>query len=247
MIADFLNALQFLTRIPVPALPGSTWADDSLSRAAKFFPVVGLLVGGLAALLHFLLVPHLPRLAAAALTITFVVLLTGAFHEDGLADTADGLGGGWSRAQVLTILRDSRIGSYGGAALALSLIARITLLAALPLNRVAPTLLAAHMLCRWTTLPMAAFLPSARPPGDGQATQLAVSRPSLAGNTAFVLVCAIVLLRWRALPALLLACVVTLLSGLYYRHRIGGVTGDCLGATNQLAEISTLLTGAWTL
>ncbi len=170
LLTDFLTALQFLTRIPVPALP---YSDASLPRATKFFPAVGLLAGSIAAGAHFLLAPHLPRLAAAVLTIALLVLVTGAFHEDGLADTADGFGGGWSREQVLAILRDSRIGSYGGAALAPVLLARVTLLAAVPLEQVARTLIAAHILCRWTTLPLSYFLPAARPAADGQGARVA--------------------------------------------------------------------------
>ena len=245
-LTDFLIAVQFLTRMPVPALP---YSEASLPRATKFFPAVGLLVGAIAAGAHVLLAPHLPRLAAATLTITLLILLTGAFHEDGLADTADGFGGGWTREKVLEILRDSRIGSYGGVALALSLLARTTLLAAIPLDSATRYLLAAHVLCRWTTLPLSYFLPPARPAQDGQGARVAqlVSRSSLLLGTAFTLAATLLLLRWRAIPALALACAVTLLSGLYYRHRIGGVTGDCFGATNQLTEIAVYLTGAWVL
>ena len=241
---DFLTAVQFLTRIPVPTSP---WTPDSLPRAVKFFPIVGALLGAIAALAHALLTPHLPRLAAAALTVTLLVLITGAFHEDGLADAADGFGGGHSREKILEILRDSRIGSYGGAALALSIITRIALIAALPLEHVTATLIAAHVLCRWTTLPLSYFVPPARPAGDGQATSLLLSPASLAIGTTFAVAVAILLLKWRAAPALAAAIAVTALTGAYYRHRIGGVTGDCFGATNQLTEITTYLVGAWVL
>ncbi len=246
LLTDFFAAVQFLTRIPVPTLP---YSEATLPRAAKFFPVVGLLVGAITALAHSLLATHLSRLATASLTITLLVLLTGAFHEDGLADTADGFGGGWSREQVLLILRDSRIGSFGGVALGLSLLVRVTLLSSVPLAQVSRTLIAAHILCRWTTLPLSYYLPAARPPADGQGSRVAqlVSRPSLILGTVFTLAGTVLLLHWRAIPAILLACAVTLLSGLYYRHRIGGVTGDCFGATNQLTEISIYLVGAFAL
>ena len=104
---DFLSALGFLTRIPVPH------SDRSLAKAVKFFPLVGLAVGAASAGVYLMLDPHFPRLVTAALVLLFMVCLTGGLHEDGLADTADAFGGGWHREQVLTILRDSRIGSYG--------------------------------------------------------------------------------------------------------------------------------------
>ncbi len=170
--SDILAAVQFLTRIPVPA---PAYESDALSRAVKFFPVVGLLLGGAAALLHLLLAPHLPRLITAILVIAFLILITGCFHEDGLADAADGFGGGWTREQVLMILKDSRIGSYGGVALIFSVLGRVLLIASLPLNQVPPYLIAAHVLSRWTTLPLSYYLPPARVPeqeagvGQGQA------------------------------------------------------------------------------
>jgi adenosylcobinamide-GDP ribazoletransferase len=150
--SDFVAALQFLTRIPI----SSPHAPDSLARAVKFFPAVGLLIGASAALLNMLLVQHLSRFVSALIVVTFLVLITGGLHEDGLADAADAFGGGSTREQILAILKDSRIGSYGGATLTLSLVARVALLGSLPQNRIAAYLIAAHVLCRWTTLPLAA-------------------------------------------------------------------------------------------
>jgi len=240
---DFLSALQFLTRLPVPTRP---YQADSLARAVKFFPLVGLLLGAVAGGLYLLLDPHLPRLAAATLVVAFLVVVTGGLHEDGLADVGDGFGGGWDREQVLRILRDSRIGSYGGTALGLSLLARIALLAAVPRQGVVVAMMTAHMLCRWSTLPLSYFLPPARQE-DGQGARVAglTSRSTLVGGTIFTLVAAFVLLGWRTLAPVLLALLVTLLTGLYYRRRIGGVTGDCFGATNQLCEIAVYLTAVW--
>lgn len=241
---DFLAAVQFLTRIPLPALP---YEPDSLARAVKFFPVVGLLIGGAAALVHLLLAPHLPRLVAALLVITFLVLITGCFHEDGLADSADGFGGGWSREQVLVILKDSRIGSYGGAALILSLVARILLLASLQLTQITPYLIAAHVLCRWTTLPLSYYLAPARDEEAGQGARIArlTSRDTLIAGSIFSFATVGLVLRTRALPAIASAVLISFFSGLYYKRRIGGVTGDCFGATNQLTEIFIYLAGVW--
>jgi adenosylcobinamide-GDP ribazoletransferase len=249
MMEDFLAAVQFLTRVPVPAMP---YRADTLARAVKFFPVVGLLIGAAAALLHWLLVTHLPRPITALLVIVFLVLFTGCFHEDGLADAADGLGGGWSREQILRIFKDSRIGSYGGAALSLALLARVLLIASLPLPSVTAYLIAAHVLCRWSTLPLSFYLPPASGSDDvgaatGQGARIArlTTMGMLLFGTLFCLWIAVLALRWHAISATGAAALVTLASGLYYRRKIGGVTGDCFGATNQLTEIAVLLTGVW--
>jgi adenosylcobinamide-GDP ribazoletransferase len=248
--SEFLSAIQFMTRIPVPSQP---YEVDSLSRAVKFFPFVGVVVGGSAALLHMLLAPHLPRPIAALLVVVYLVLVTGCLQEDGLADVADGFGGGRSREQILLILRDSRIGSYGGAALTLSLLGRVLLLSSIPIKLVAPYLITAHVLCRWTTLPLSYVLPAARPGTaegvDGQGARIAklTSTGTLIGGTIFSFAVAAMLLRTQAIAPIVVAMALTLLAGLYYKRRIGGITGDCFGATIQLAEIGVYLCGAWML
>jgi adenosylcobinamide-GDP ribazoletransferase len=247
LTADFLTAVQFLTRIPVPS---PAFDSGSLARAVKFFPLVGLLIGGAAALLHLLLTPHLPRLLTALFTVVFLAAVTGCLHEDGLADTADAFGGGSTREQTLLILKDSRIGTYGGTALTLSLLARIALIAALPLNQLAQYLIAAHILCRWTTLPLSFFLAPARNPADaaaGQGARIArlTSRSTLIIGSLLTLVLCIALLRAHAIAPISVTLAVTFFSALVYQRKLGGVTGDCFGATNQLAEIAVYLTGAW--
>jgi adenosylcobinamide-GDP ribazoletransferase len=248
--SSFSSAVQFLTRIPVPSQP---YEADSLSRAVKFFPFVGALIGGSAALLNFLLFSHLPRLVTAFFVLIFLVLITGCLHEDGLADTADGFGGGWSREQILLILRDSRIGSYGAVALIFSLVGRLLLLSSLPLMQIAHYLIVAHVLCRWTTLPLSYFLPSARTQeiseANGQGARIAqlTSTGTLVGGTLFSFIVAIFFLRGHAVAPIVSAITLALLTGLYYKRRIGGVTGDCFGATNQLTEIGVYVCGVWTL
>jgi adenosylcobinamide-GDP ribazoletransferase len=247
---DFLSSLQFLTRIPVPSQP---YEADSLTRSVKFFPIVGMLIGGTAALIHLALAPHLPRLITATLVLLFLVLITGCLHEDGLADAADGFGGGSNREQILLIFRDSRIGTYGGVALTLSLVARLLLISYLPLKQVAPYLIAAHVLCRWTTLPLSYFLPSAREQStrntDGQGARIArlTSIGTLIAGTLLSFVIVTLLLGRYAIGPVLAASAITLLTGLYYKRRIAGITGDCFGATSQLAEIGVYLYGVWCL
>jgi adenosylcobinamide-GDP ribazoletransferase len=240
--ADIAVAFQFLTRLPVPQVP---FAPDGLARAVKFFPLVGLVIGAGAALLQKVLSPHLSRPAAALVVLVYLVLITGCLHEDGLADVADSLGG-WNQEQRLAILHDSRIGSYGTAALALSLLSRGVLLAELPLDRFTAYLVSAHVLCRWSMLPLSYYLPPARD-NDGQGARIArlTSVGSLITGSIFTIATIIVVLPKAAIAPVVSAIVVPLLSGFFYMRKFGGITGDCFGATNQLTEIAVYLCGVW--
>jgi adenosylcobinamide-GDP ribazoletransferase len=237
------TAFQFLTRIPMPSL---SFESDSLSRAIKFFPLVGLVVGAGVVLLQRVLISHLTRPLVAFLLLGYLVFITGCFHEDGLADTADALGGGWDRDQILLIMKDSRIGSYGATAIILSLLARYLLLASLPLEHFAAYVISAHVLCRWTSLPLSYFLPPAREQ-DGQGARIAklTSLPSLIFGSVFSVAIVVFALRWSAIAPLLSATIAVILSGWFYMRKINGVTGDCFGATNQLTEIAVLFCGVW--
>ena len=241
-VTDIAVAFQFLTRLPVPQV---TFAADGLARAVKFFPLVGLILGAGAALVHKVLVPHLSRPLCALAVLLYLVLITGCFHEDGLADVADSMGG-WTAEKRLVILRDSRIGSYGSAALILSLGSRGVLLATLPLEHFTACVVSAHVLSRWSILPLSYYLRAARE-GDGQGARVAqlTSSASFVTGTVFTLAVVGFLLRKAALAPVALALVVTALSGLFYMRKFGGVTGDCFGATNQLTEIAVYLCGVW--
>lgn len=245
LILDLLAAFQFMTRLPLRSLG---FHPDALARSAKFFPIVGLIVGLLASLLFHLLSPHLNRPLAAILMLVFLVLATGALHEDGLADAADGFGGGWNREQALRIMHDSRIGSYGTLALIFSIVARLILLATIPLSRWMAFVVSAQVLCRWTTLPLSHWLSPARGV-DGQGARVAqrVSTASLLIGTLFSIGIVWYLLGAEFWIPVLASSLLTLLSGLYYARRIGGVTGDCFGTTNQLAEIAVYFCGVWNL
>jgi adenosylcobinamide-GDP ribazoletransferase len=246
---DLLTAVQFLTRLHV--LSDSSYQQDSLARAVKFFPIVGLLIGSGSLLVYSLLAQHVPLMVVALLVVVYLVAVTGCLHEDGLADSVDGFGGGWERERVLAIMRDSRIGTYGASALALSLFSRVLLIASLPRSEVAAYLLIAPVLSRWTTLPLSFFLLPARERSegkiDGQGARIArlTTRGSLITGSLFTLMVVFALLRVRALVPVLVSAAITLATALYYNHRIGGVTGDCFGATNQLAEIAVYLSGVW--
>jgi adenosylcobinamide-GDP ribazoletransferase len=243
---DVAAAFQFLTRLP---LSWPAYRPDALGRAAKFFPLVGLAMGGVVAGIYCLLSPHLPAAIVALLIVLFSVLITGGLHEDGLADAADAFGGGWNRKKILEIMKDSRIGSYGALAIVFSVAARVLLLANLPPASFIQYAIAAEVLCRWTVLPLAAALPSAREQTEdaGQGARIAhrISGASLTIGTLLAFVMVSYLLRSRMWLPVLAASVVTLLSGIYYKRRIGGITGDCFGATIQLTLIAIYLCGVW--
>jgi len=242
-VADLAAAFQFLTRIPVPRF---THDGETLQRSAKFFPVVGLAVGVAAAGVFSCLNAHLPIAAASLFTVLFTTLLTGALHEDGLADCADAFGGGWSRDQVLAILKDSRIGSYGALALIFSVLGRSVLLAGLSRSEALQYIVSAHVLCRGTVLPLC-FLPPAARTGASQGGRLAgrVSATSAGIGMIAAVAAAGYLLRTAAIVPILAVSAVTALSGAYCRRRIGGMTGDCFGATIQLAEMAVYTAGVW--
>lgn len=241
-LRDLALAFQFLTRIP---LPGKHHGHGGLSGAIKFFPVVGLVIAMGAIGLRRIFSNHLPPLVVAALVLVYLVVITGAFHEDGLADSADGFGGGWTKEKILEIMRDSRIGSFGALAIGLSLLARYSLLSSLPTARFSSYMIAAHVLCRWTTLPLSFFMQPARAEGQG-AGAMRTSALSLAIGSVIALVICYFWMHFAFWLPLTVAAIMTLLTALYYQQQIGGITGDCFGATNQLTEIAIYICGVWT-
>src|SRR5262245_20417194 len=236
----FLIATQFLTRWPMPR--NLQTDEKELGRAAMFFPLVGALVGASGALLHAALFKFLPPSTCALLTLVYLSFITNAFHEDGLADAFDGFGGGWTRERALEIMRDSRVGTFGALALVFLALAKYNFLSSLDPSVVWRWLIGAHTAARWTTMPLCLWLPYAREEGQGKlvARRLGYGGAAVATLT---LLAALALLNWReAAVAGAVALTAPLLTGWYYRRRIGGVTGDCLGATNQLTEVALYLT-----
>lgn len=240
MIRRFFIAFQFLTRLPVPRSLNSSETD--IGKAAAFFPLVGVIVGGGAALVFVGLHKILPQPVSVFCAIVFVVFITNGFHEDGLADTFDGFGGGWTKDRVLEIMRDSRIGTYGTLALIFVILGKFTFLSSLPSGQIWRWLIVAHTASRWTILPLCAYLPYARAEGQGKLVAKQVGVLEIITGT-FTLLLVFILLPWQAaLAALLVTTLMTLLSGLYFRARLQGITGDCLGAANQLTEVGLYLT-----
>ncbi len=156
MIRRFFIAVQFLTRLPVPRSLNSSEAD--IGKAAAFFPLVGLIVGGAAAAVFIGTQKVLPLQAAVLCAVAFAAFLTNGFHEDGLADSFDGFGGGWTKDRVLEIMRDSRIGTYGALGLIFLIFGKIIFLSSLPPAQIWRWFIVGHIAARWTILPLCALL-----------------------------------------------------------------------------------------
>ena len=239
---SFRVALQFMTAIPVTS--SKSFGPDTLASAAVFFPVIGLCIAGGGVVVNRALDPYVPHEAAIVIVLAYMVLITGGLHEDALADAADGFGGGWSKDQILAIMRDSRIGSFGAVGISLSLLARFVFLSNIPQERFAVYLIAAQVISRWTALPLGCFLSPARSQ-DGQGSLVAKRVTGFALVTGTILTIMIVgaVMRMTSVWVLFIGVVFSGGSALYYHSRIGGVTGDCLGATTQLTEVAIYLTG----
>jgi len=240
MIGRLFIAVQFLTRLPVAR--GLNSSESELGKAAAFFPLAGVIVGAGAALVFVLVQRVLPLPASVLCAIVFTAFITNGFHEDGLADAVDGFGGGWTKDRVLEIMRDSRIGTYGTLALVFIVLGKLNFLSSLPAGQIWRWLIVAHTAARWTILPLSAWLPYARVEGQGKLVAKQVGALEIIAGT-ITLFLVLLLIPWRAaLATLFVTTLVTFVSGLYFRARLQGMTGDCLGAANQLTEVGLYLT-----
>lgn len=245
----FFAALRFFTRLPVPAWVGHTPAQ--LNHAARYFPWVGLVVGAIGAASYLAARLVLPDSLAVLVAMAATVLATGAFHEDGLADAVDGLGGGYTRARTLEIMRDSRIGSFGATALVLAFGAKFWALLELPDAQVPWILLAAHAASRFASTTLIRSMVYVREDEGARAKPLAhrLDDGELAIAAAGGVLPLLLLPLQVALASALAAALATLCFARLLRRRLGGYTGDCLGAAQQLAELAFYFAcvAAWTL
>ncbi|GAA4413814.1 adenosylcobinamide-GDP ribazoletransferase [Nibrella viscosa] len=250
MLNLFYTAVMFYTRIPVPN--GIDHSEDRLNRATVFFPLIGWIVGGIAVCVYGVGSVLFPPELAVLLSMAATVWTTGAFHEDGFADVCDGFGGGWSKPQILTIMKDSRVGTYGVVGLGLLLAVKFFAVKAIFTTEVfgwavALKMLAAHSLSRLTAVTIIAGLPYAREDADSKVKPIA---KGITGGQLLVaaLIGLLPLLALVVYTGLWLYLTFLLpLVGLrwwlirFFRRWIDGYTGDCLGATQQLAEVVVYL------
>jgi len=233
-----LTALQFFTRLPIPQ---NEKHDSDLAKSAIAFPIAGLVIGALVGLAWFLASQILPPLVAAGLALGFSILLTGALHEDGFADCADGLGGGNSPERALEIMRDSRIGAYGAVALTMTLGLRWAALTTMAASTGLFALIIAHTVSRSAITIALSRGTYARTDGLGTSVAKGIE------EGRFWLIITIAVLLGLALGGMvgLISAIMALLAAwlflVYLKHRLGGYTGDGLGAMQQIAEITVLV------
>jgi adenosylcobinamide-GDP ribazoletransferase len=241
----FFIALQFFTRLPIPHWVGfeSQW----LNQAGRYFPAVGIVVGAAAASVYWLASWFWPPVVAILLSTIAGIYLTGAFHEDGFADTCDGLGGGMTRQRVLEIMQDSRIGAYGAIGIGLLLALKCAALACLSPPVAIAALLAAHPLSRLASTALIRSMDYAKPEGKAKplAQQMSGTELAIAVLTVLPVLGALCFggwLPWRAVAVGVLAVVLTTAwLARKFARRIGGYTGDCLGAVQQVSEVAFYL------
>ena len=249
----FLLAVGFFTRIPVPSQPNFQASD--LNHSVKYFPLVGLLIGLMAALIFYLLGQVFPHSVAILISMAATIFATGAFHEDGFADSADGLGGGWNREQVLTIMQDSRLGTYGAVALFLVLMLKFQLLNNMHQDMVALALICAHPLSRLTAVWLMAALPYAKTNANlsSKAKPLAtqISRQdfwvaNLFGLLPVLLLGGLIYIvttgNWQVTAGYICLLIGATGAGWLWWHallkrKLGGYTGDTLGGIQQISEL----------
>jgi adenosylcobinamide-GDP ribazoletransferase len=249
----FFTALMFFTRIPCPA-----WVDHSeeyLNKSSRYFPLMGWIVGGVGAAVLLLAVwgLRLPVFAAVLLSTVATILTTGAFHEDGFGDMCDGFGGGWTKERILDIMQDSRLGTFGAVGLALLLAMKVACLAEIGAMRslwfVAATLLAGHALSRFVAVTFLITHEYARADGENKSKSKPLATRMSAGEFAIAALTGLAPLAlmglwesWFVVLVLLPLAAVKWWLGRFFTRWIGGYTGDCLGATQQVSEVVYYMT-----
>ncbi len=232
----FFGAIRFFTRLPVPAWVGHS--SEALERSSRYFPAVGLIVGGIAALVFALTSFFWPKTLAVLASMAITLYVTGAFHEDGWSDMVDGFGGGWEKSQILAIMKDSRIGSFGAVALVMMLLTKFFALVEIELWMVPLTLIAGHAISRLCATAVLSALDYVRDEGKSKPLATHISRGSLAFAALTALLPLFLLPFRQVLIGVVLAALATLWLARMFKRQIGGYTGDCLGATQQLSEVA---------
>lgn len=237
----FLNAVMFYTRIPVSKnLP---YSDEFLNRSTRFFPFIGWIVGGIGAVVFFGLHFIVPTQLAILLSMSATIFVTGAFHEDGFADFCDGFGGGYTRERILIIMKDSRIGTYGSIGLFGILAVKFTSLNTITPEKIAILMIAGHALSRIP--PVLTIFTSQYSRDDTSSKTKPIGIKSKTSDLIIALIFGVLPIAMFSpefalyiIPALLLT---TSLFRRYISNKLGGYTGDCLGALQQIAEVEIYL------
>jgi adenosylcobinamide-GDP ribazoletransferase len=232
----FFIALTFFTRLPAPKWV--TYSEDYLNRSVRYFSLVGVVVGGIGAAVFWLATFLWSVPVAILLSMIATILTTGAFHEDGFADSCDGFGGGWSKTQVLNIMKDSRIGTYGAVGIGFMLALKFFALNAIDPQILPWLLIAGHSLFLFSSTTVIYTYQYVREDALSKAKPLArkMSVGELLAAALFALI-PLLLLAWCYWLLLIPVAIAIWLLGRYFVRRIGGYTGDCLGAAQQVTEV----------
>ncbi|MBI3313111.1 MAG: adenosylcobinamide-GDP ribazoletransferase [Candidatus Omnitrophica bacterium] len=240
LIADFFEALRFLTIIPIPqkgpgpSVPGS-FSSSSLARSMFFFPLAGLLIGAVTLGIYFLFQSYLPASLTILILLTTPIFLSGGLHLDGFADFVDGFGGGKNKEDILRIMKDSHIGTFGAAGIVLLLLAKYQMLLELPSKEM--VFLMALASSRWVQVVLCFFLPPANP-SQGLAKEVAqkVGVRELTGASIFLFLMT-VWLQGLGLVLFVGLVLFSALIGWIFYQRLGGITGDLIGAASEMTEL----------
>ncbi len=233
----FLTALSFFTRIPVGN--ACDYSQEALNRCNRYFPMIGLIAGGFAALTYWLLLWLLPPSIALLASMLATILFTGAFHEDGFADVCDGFGGGWKKEQILTIMKDSRLGTYGAIGILGMLLMKYFTLMELRNDEIFTILILGHMVSRTLAVSTMYALDYVRE--DELSKSKPITKNLHKADLLIALAMCALAFAWIPKAEYLLAIVPAvmakwLMERWFVKH-IGGYTGDCLGAIQQLTEV----------
>ncbi|OEK08710.1 adenosylcobinamide-GDP ribazoletransferase [Flavivirga aquatica] len=233
----FFTAIMFFTRIPCPK-----WVDHNpeyLKKSTKYFSLVGIIIGATAALVYYGTSFVFSTEISILLSMVSTIYITGAFHEDGFADVCDGLGGGWTKEKILLIMKDSRLGTYGAVGLLLILALKFSALREIPLHLIPLTLIAGHSLSRFIATTLIYTHPYVRDTDDSKAKPAAKS--ITLSNISFSAIFGIAPLFFFKTPFIFLTLIPTYLAKMYlgakFKKWLGGQTGDCAGAVQQLCEV----------
>ena len=236
-IKIFFTALMFYTRIPVPKNTG--FSNDNLNKSAKYFPLVGIIVGSVGAIAFMASNYFLSVQTSVLLSVLSMIMLTGAFHEDAIADFCDGFGGGYTKKRILEIMKDSYIGTYGAVSLVVLILLKVLLLSEIDVKQIPFVIIAAHALSRVNPV---ILMYTSKYVRDDDTSK---SKPVGERKSIDILIVAIILgvipmffLPIIIAPFIMIVLVLILLYHRYYIHKkIGGYTGDILGALQQFSEV----------
>ncbi|WP_196884955.1 adenosylcobinamide-GDP ribazoletransferase [Aureivirga sp. CE67] len=233
----FFTALMFFTRIPCPK-----WIDHSseiLNKSTRYFSIIGFIVGGISALIFYGSSFLFPTSISIIISMISSIWITGAFHEDGFADVCDGFGGGWTKEKILTIMKDSRLGTYGTVGLIGILALKYLTLSQFSYNWIIFAIISGHMISRFFATGIIYFLPYVQDIDKSKVKPSADRMPfsSLFVNAIFGIGSLFLFQDFKIFLVLISMTIATYLLGRYYKKWIGGHTGDCAGAAQQINEI----------